>query len=45
MIIPESWGHGVLNIQQSIAVATEVKSSIWRVKPSMNILNKMPNTI
>ena len=23
MIVPESWGHGVLNIQQSVAVATE----------------------
>ena len=23
MIVPESWGHGVLNIQQTVAVATE----------------------
>lgn len=45
VIIPESWGHGVLNIQQSIAIATEVKASIWRVKPSNTVLNKMPNTI
>lgn len=27
MIIPESWGHGVLNLQESIAVATEAKVS------------------
>jgi hypothetical protein len=30
MIVPESWGHGVLNIEDSVAVATESKSSMWR---------------
>jgi hypothetical protein len=35
MIIPESWGHGVLNIQQSIAIATEVKGAMWRMAPGM----------
>ena len=29
MIVPESWGHGVLNIQQSVAVATEGTYLIW----------------
>jgi hypothetical protein len=28
MIIPESWGHGVLNLQESIAIATEAKVKI-----------------
>jgi len=28
MIIPESWGHGVLNLQESIAVATEAKVNL-----------------
>ncbi len=30
-----SWGHGVLNVQQSIAVATEVKGAMWRITPSV----------
>ena len=30
IIVPESWGHGVLNIQDSVAVATESKSAMWR---------------
>ena len=29
MIIPESWGHGVLNIQESVAVATEVRIVLY----------------
>lgn len=33
MIIPESYGHGVLNIQESIAIATEFKFSMWRIRP------------
>lgn len=34
MIIPEGWAHGVLNIEQSVAVATEFKSSLFRLKPN-----------
>jgi hypothetical protein len=30
IIVPESWGHGVLNIQDSVAVATESKAAMWR---------------
>ena len=30
MIVPEAWGHGVLNIQDSVAVATETKAALWR---------------
>ena len=30
MIVPEAWGHGVLNIQDSVAVATETKAAMWR---------------
>jgi len=41
MIIPESWGHGVLNIQETIAMATEYKYSIWRVKPPPTVLNHL----
>ncbi|KAJ8609236.1 hypothetical protein CTAYLR_008063 [Chrysophaeum taylorii] len=29
-IIPELWGHGVLNLQDTVAVATEVKGSLFR---------------
>ena len=25
VVVPEAWGHGVLNLQESIAVATEMK--------------------
>lgn len=39
MIIPESWGHGVLNIQETIAIATEFKSSLWRVKPAAHTIS------
>lgn len=42
MIIPESWSHGVLNIQDSIAIATEAKLSMWRLKPSISFLSKLP---
>ena len=41
MIVPESWSHGVLNIQQSVAVATESKGSFWRTKQS-GIMNAIP---
>ena len=43
MIIPESWGHGVLNLQESVAVATEVKANVWRSKPPSAIIGKLPN--
>lgn len=33
VIVPESWGHGVLNIQESIALATEVRNPIYRIRP------------
>jgi len=29
-IIPELWGHGIINLQDTIAVATEVKASLFR---------------
>lgn len=29
-IIPELWGHGVLNLQDTVAVAIEVKGSLFR---------------
>jgi len=31
MIVPENWGHGVLNLQDSIAVATEVRFNLFRL--------------
>jgi hypothetical protein len=42
MIIPESWGHGVLNIQESIAVASELKHSVWRLRPGISTVGTMP---
>jgi hypothetical protein len=30
LVVPENWAHGVLNIQESVAVATEVVTSHWR---------------
>ena len=41
MIVPESWAHGVLNIQQSVAVATEIKAALWRPSSS-KCLRKVP---
>lgn len=43
MIIPESWGHGVLNLQESVAVATEARANIWRSKPPSLIISRLPN--
>jgi len=40
MIIPESWGHGVLNIQESVAIATESKTPMFRLKPQTKLMNK-----
>ena len=31
MIVPESWAHGVLNLQDSVAVATELRDNLLRV--------------
>lgn len=42
MIVPESWGHGVLNIQESIAVATEVKDALWRIRHGLGLLTSIP---
>lgn len=42
LIIPESWGHGVLNIQESVAVASELRNSLWRLKPNTIMIRKMP---
>lgn len=42
MIVPESWGHGVLNIQESIAVATEVKDALWRIRHGLGLLSSIP---
>jgi gamma-glutamyltranspeptidase len=41
MIVPESWGHGVLNLQESVAIATEYKHSLWRIKPPPTIVSQI----
>jgi hypothetical protein len=43
MIIPESWGHGVLNLQESVVIATELKMSMWRLRPPSAIIGRLPN--
>lgn len=43
LIVPESWGHGVLNIQESVSVATELIDSLWRIRPAPSILSQVPN--
>lgn len=40
LIIPESWGHGVLNIQESVAMATEAKNPLFRMSPGTKLFNK-----
>jgi len=44
LIIPESWGHGVLNIQESVAVASEVKHALalWRIRPFPRPVSMIP---
>jgi len=42
VIVPESWSHGVLNIQQSVAIATEAKANLWRLKTG-RIITKIPS--
>lgn len=41
MIIPESYGHGVLNVQESVAIATEVKTPVWRMQPQVRAYNAL----
>jgi len=33
IVIPELWGHGVLNLGDTVAVATEGRGSMYRVQP------------
>jgi hypothetical protein len=42
IIIPECWGHGVLNVQTSVAVAFEMINYVWRFKSSPGILQSLP---
>lgn len=42
IIIPENWGHGVLNIQESIAIASEARTGSWRIRPIAPIYEKFP---
>jgi hypothetical protein len=39
IIIPESWGHGVLNLQDSIAMASEFRHSLWRLRPAVSMMD------
>ena len=43
LIVPEIWGHGVLNLQESVAIATESKANHWRIKPATQLLTKLPS--
>jgi hypothetical protein len=40
IIIPESWGHGVLNIQESVTMATEAKTPLFRLNPGTKLFNR-----
>ena len=42
VIVPESWGHGVVNLQDTVAVATEVRSNMFRLNPGLKTLSKTP---
>lgn len=42
MFVPENWGHGVLNIQQSSSVAVEQIDYVWRFKEEPIIVNSTP---
>eukprot|EP00947_MAST-08B_sp_MAST-8B-sp1_P004191 g4191.t1 len=43
IFIPEAWGHGVLNLQEGVAVATEMKSAMHAPKwPRRGIVEAMP---
>ena len=43
IMVPENWGHGVVNVQQSVALATEVRNSIFRLKPPLKTLGIIPS--
>lgn len=43
MIVPEMWGHGILNLQESVAVATESKGSMWRVRAQLPVMKLLPD--
>ena len=42
MFIPESWAHGVLNVQTSVAVASEMKGSYFRFDLGLSTLRMLP---
>lgn len=42
MIIPENYGHGVLNLQHTIAIATEYKYSLFRIRPQTRAFTLTP---
>merc|ERR1711871_395607 len=43
LIVPEAWGHGVLNLQESVAVATELKGTIRHPEPMKHIMRMIPD--
>ena len=43
ILVPESWGHGVLNIQEHVGLATEVNEALWRLRPAPAVLGLVPN--
>lgn len=43
ILVPESWGHGILNIQEHVALATEINEALWRIRPAPSILGLVPN--
>ena len=42
LIIPESWGHAVLNIQESVTMATESKTGLFRLTPGTKLFSRYP---
>lgn len=42
MIIPESWAHGVLNLQDSVAIASESKQALFRLVPQSALFMHFP---
>lgn len=40
VIVPESWGHAVLNIQESVTMATEAKTPMFRLTPGTKLMSK-----
>ena len=42
MIVPELWGHGVVNLQDTLAVATELKGGMYRVYPMLTSSMRLP---